>query len=302
MRFNIDFINRRRLWYIISAILIAAGLVAMAVNWPQPLNFGIDFTGGNIIEIEFAQNVKSVQVRQVLEKLDLSNATIQAAGERQYLLRVPELSEGDYNKIIAGLKENLGEAKILRSDKVGGVISKELTRKALYATGIAWVLMVIYITIRFEFFFGLAAVLALIHDVLMTSGLFAIFRWEVDSAFVAAILTIIGYSINDTIVIFDRIRENLKMRKKESLEDLVNKSINQTLTRSINTVMTVILALLALLFLGGETTRGFALAMLIGVISGTYSSICVASPLWIDFRHYARERRRAAARVKKATS
>lgn len=164
------------------------------------------------------------------------------------------------------------------------------------ALAIASVLMVIYITFRFEFLFGIAAIIALLHDVFVTVGLFSIFWWEIDSAFIAAVLTIIGYSINDTIVIFDRIRENLHKRKKgQDLEDLVNNSVLQTMTRSINTVLTVVIVLVALLIFGGGTIRNFTLAMLIGVVSGAYSSIFNASPLWVEFRNFARKKKIARA-------
>ncbi|MGB9858862.1 MAG: protein translocase subunit SecF [Moorellaceae bacterium] len=297
-----DFAGKRKIWYALSLLVIIPGIIAMFLNRPA-LNFGIDFTGGNLLQVKFERPVETSQVREVLKEFNLDKATIQAAGPNEFLVRTPVLSEEESEKLLAALKDKLGNLDIERNEKVGAVIGGELTRKGLYALALASVLMVIYIGIRFEFLFGIAAVLALLHDVLVTVGLFALFRWEVNSSFVAAVLTIIGYSINDTIVIFDRIRENLRLRKKESLEELVNKSIIQSLTRSINTVTTVIMALLALLLLGGETTKIFALAMLIGTISGTYSSIFTASPLWIDFRNLAQQRRRTArTKVKRATS
>ncbi|QGP90770.1 Protein translocase subunit SecF [Neomoorella glycerini] len=300
MNFNFDFVGRRKWWYALSLLIIIPGLIAMALHRPV-LNFGIDFTGGNIIQVQFQQPVTAGQVREVLGGLDLGNSSIQAAGNNEFLIRTTELNEEQTDQVIGALRDKLGQLDLKRNEKVGATIGRELTIKGIEAMAIAWVLMIIYITIRFEFLSGLAAILALIHDVLVTIGFFAIFRWEVDSTFVAAILTIIGYSINDTIVIFDRIRENLRLRKKETIEELVNRSINQSLTRSINTVLTVIIALLALMLLGGETTRTFALAMLIGTISGAYSSIFTASPLWIDFRNLSREHHRQAAATKAAT-
>lgn len=297
-----DFVGKRKIWYIVSLLVIIPGIIAMFLNRPA-LNFGIDFTGGNLLQVKFERQVETAQVREVLKEFNLEKATIQAAGQNEFLVRTPILTEEESDRLLAALKEKLGNLDIKRNEKVGAVIGGELTRKGLYALVLASVLMVIYIGLRFEFLFGFAAVLALLHDVLVTVGLFALFRWEVNSSFVAAILTIIGYSINDTIVIFDRIRENLRLRKKETLEELVNRSITQSLTRSINTAATVIMALLALLILGGETTKIFALAMLIGTISGTYSSIFTASPLWVDFRHLIQERKRAArTKVRRATS
>lgn len=300
MNFNFDFVGRRRWWYALSLLIIIPGIIAMALHRPV-LNFGIDFTGGNIIDVQFQQPVSAGQVREVLTGLDLGTSSIQATGNNEFLIRTPELNEEQTDRLIGALRDKIGQLDLKRNEKVGATIGRELTIKGIEAMAIAWVLMVIYITFRFEFLSGLAAILALIHDVLVTVGLFAIFRWEVDSTFVAAILTIIGYSINDTIVIFDRIRENLRLRRKETIEELVNRSINQSLTRSINTVLTVVIALLALMLLGGETTRTFALAMLIGTISGAYSSIFTASPLWIDLRNLTRERHRQAETSKAAT-
>jgi len=188
------------------------------------------------------------------------------------------------------LEKEIGKLEILRSEKVGPTIGKELRRAGILALLIAIILMVIYITFRFEFKFALAAIGALIHDILVTLSIFSIFQLEINSSFIAAILTIFGYSINDTIVIFDRIRENLKKAKKEELIPLVNKSIKETLARSINTVVTTLFVLLALYFFGGETTKIFVLAMLIGITSGAYSSIFTASPLWVEFRTFGKSK------------
>ncbi|MDK2820162.1 MAG: preprotein translocase subunit SecF [Clostridia bacterium] len=291
MRFNIDFVSKRKWWYALSLLVIIVGLIAMTIQHP-PLNFGIDFTGGNILQVKFHQEVNTEQVRGVLEDIKMGNSSIQESDNNQFIIRTVELDENQVNNVISNLRSKLGDLDVERNDKVGATIGHELTVKGIKAMLIAWVLMVIYITIRFEFLSGIAAIIALIHDILITLGFFAIFRWEIDSTFVAALLTIIGYSINDTIVIFDRIRENFKQRNKETVEETVNRSINQTLVRSLNTSLTTAAALLALMLLGGETTRIFALAMLIGVISGTYSSIFIASPLWVDFRNMARNRRR----------
>lgn len=291
----------RKIWYAISLALIIPGLIAMMLNVKQtgqPFNLGIDFTGGTLLSLKFDKPPSIEEMRRVTDELKLGSAGIQAAGDNQVLVRVRALEEKERNELLKKLEEKVGKFKLLSEDKVGPSIGKELTRNALYALGIASVLMIIYITFRFELRFGIAAILALLHDVLVVMGVFAILRLEVDSSFVAAILTIIGYSINDTIVIFDRIRENLNMPKKgESLEELVNKSILQTMTRSINTVLTVVFVLVALLILGGETLRNFVLALLIGVISGAYSSIFNASPLWLDLRSLGGGSKTARARA-----
>lgn len=276
------FIKTRKIWYIISIAVILAGIVSLMV---QGLNLGIDFTGGNIMEVRFDRAVETREVRQVVDSLELGGASIQKSGERDFLIRTRVLSQEESNNLFSALQEKLGKTTLLRTDFVGPVIGRELAYKALLALLIASALMVVYITIRFEFKQGIAAIVALLHDVLVVTGVFSIFQIEVDSAFVAAVLTIIGYSINDTIIIFDRIRENMRMQKKgETLEDLANKSIWQTLARSINTVLTVMFVLVALYLLGGPTIKNFVLALLVGVGCGAYSSIFIASTVWIDLK------------------
>ena len=186
--------------------------------------------------------------------------------------------------MVQGFRDHLGNLDVLRIDEVGAVIGKELTNKALMAIGIACVLMLIYITIRFEFKFGVGAVVALLQNVVIVVGVFSLFQWEVDSTFIAALLTILGYSINDTIVVFDRIRENLKLRRREPYDVIVDKSVLQTVNRSINTVLTVVFCLGVLLLLGGATLKYFVLAMLIGIVVGCFSSIFIASPIWYDLK------------------
>lgn len=286
-----NFVKHRKIWYIISLLVILPGLVSL---FTQGLNLGIDFTGGNLVEVRLQDDVNIQQVRGVVEGLGYgASRNVQKSGDSDYLIRTRELSEDESAKLVSTLEEELGEVTLLRNERVGPVIGRELTIKALLALAVASVLMLIYITYRFEFKQGIAAIIALLHDTLVVLGVFSILRLEVDTAFVAAILTIIGYSINDTIIIFDRIRENTKMRRKgETLEELVNTSLWQTLARSINTILTVMFVLVALYFLGGTTIKNFVLAMLIGVTSGAYSSIFNASPVWVDLK--LRERRARA--------
>jgi len=293
---NIEFARRRKIWYILSLLIIIPGLVSFAI---QGLNLGIDFKGGSIVQLQFQKPVSVTETNKVLAQFGLEKGSVvQKAGPKEVMIRTKALDEKQTKDLVNAFKTKFGQLDLKRSEKVGPVIGKELTSKALWALLVASVLMVIYITFRFEFKFGIAAIIALLHDVAVMIGVFSLLRIEVDSTFVAAVLTIIGYSINDTIVIFDRIRENLKMKKKEPVEDLVNRSINQTLARSINTVLTVIFTLVALLVFGGETTKTFALALLIGVTSGAYSSIFNASQLWIDFTNMAQKRKVAARAVK----
>ena len=298
---NLDIIGKRNIWFALSLVIIIPGIITMIYHWVTlgtPLNLGIDFTSGTLTSVEFKSDVTVGKIRDALAVANLEKSVIQLSG-RTALIRTPYLDDTKQAKMLSLLNEKVApyEKSKLRIDKVGPVIGRELINKALMALAIAFVLKLIYIAFRFEFKFGISAIIALFHDILLVLGIFSIFWWEVDSAFVAAMLTIIGYSINDTIVIFDRIRENLKKRKKgEDLEAMVNHSIMQTMARSINTVLTVIAMLVALIVFGGVNIRYFAVAMLIGVISGAYSSIFNASPLWVVFKNM--ERGKAVARAR----
>jgi len=203
------------------------------------------------------------------------------------------LEENDRKAVMASLKDSLGNYNVLREEKVGSTMGSELMMQALWATLLSWLLIVLYISYRFEFRFGIAAVLALVHDILIVLSVFSLMQKQIDSSFVAALMTIVGYSVNDTIVIFDRIRENLKLhfRKGGDIDELANTSIYQTLTRSIYTVCTVLFTTLALYYFGGDTTKDFAFALLIGFTCGAYSSIFIASPLWVTFRGWAEAKR-----------
>ena len=207
------------------------------------------------------------------------------------------INDEQVGRIVEALSQKIGQVSVIESQMVEGVIGRELLGRALMAVVIACVGIVIYVSLRFEFRFAVAAILALIHDVIIVLGAFALMGRQVNSPFIAAVLTIIGYSINDTIVIFDKIRENLRLRKKETLEELTNKSILQTMTRSLNTVITTLLAVFALFFFGGASIRDFSLALIIGLTTGTYSSIFIASPIWLEWRMWdrARQQRQAAA-------
>lgn len=275
-------IRMRRNWYILSLVVIAAGIISLAT---RGLNLGIDFTGGNLAELKFNQTVTEQAVRSSLAEIGLERTVIQKSAPDQVIIRTAVLTEEEGAALIAHLDAKFELQEVLRNEKVGPKIGAELTQKALLALLAASVLMVLYITWRFEFKQGIAAVAGLLHDALVTLGLFSILYIEVNSEFVAAILTILGYSINATIVIFDRVRENLKETKKnESLGDLVNTSLWQTMARSISTTLTVLFMLLALFFLGGATLKPFMLALIIGVTSGAYTSVCLAGSLWVDLR------------------
>jgi len=216
------------------------------------------------------------------------------------MIRTTDMEETKRKEVMAALKTSLGDYQVLREEKVGATIGGELIQNAVLALLISWLLIIAYVAYRFEWRFGVAAVLALVHDILIVLGVFALTQRTVDSSFVAALLTIVGYSINDTIVIFDRIRENLKLhfRRDGDINELTNRSIYQTLTRSLYTVFTVMFTTFALYFFGGDTTKDFAFAFLVGFASGCYSSIFIASPLWIVLRDVGNEKKHKAVTAK----
>ena len=297
MTVKFDIIGRRKIWYAISSILIIASLFFMVT---RGFNMGIDFTGGTIMDLRFEKAVNINDVRSVLNDYDLSNSTIQLSGDssssteaQNVMIRTVDLEEQDRKEVMSALSDKLGDYQVLREEKVGATMGTELIMNAIYATIISWILIIAYVSYRFELKFGIAAVLGLIHNVLIVLGAFALTQRQVDSSFIAALLTIIGYSINDTIVIFDRIRENLKLhfRKNGDIVELVNVSIFQTMTRSIYTVCTVLFATFSLYFFGGDTTKDFAFAMLIGFFCGAYTSIFIASPLWVTFKRFSDKRK-----------
>lgn len=292
---SMDFFGSRRLWFGVSAALIIAGLLSLALPG-FGLQLGIDFVGGSILEARFARaDVTTSVVRDVVDPLGFGAAIIQQSAEdpQLFLIRTKIFAEEERAQLETALRGGIGEFEVIRLEGIAGVIGAELTRKAFLAVTIAAILMLLYITARFEFRFGVAAVIALLHDVLITIGAFSLLQREVNSSFIAALLTVVGYSINDTIVVFDRIRENLKLRPhgRGDFGPLVNRSIHETLTRTINTSLTTLVAIGAVLLFGGRTTRDFALALMIGIATGTYSSVFIASPIWAMWR----ERSLAAA-------
>ena len=287
-----DIAGRAKIWFIISLLIIIPGLISMVT---RGFNFGIDFTGGTIIDLKFEQPVEISKVRDALRPFGLDGATIQLSGEssdvassNNVMIRTVDLEENQRKEVMAGIKSAVGNYDVLREEKVGATIGGELIFNAVMALVISWVLIILYIAYRFEFKFGVAAIAALIHDILIVLAVFSFTQKQIDSSFVAALLTIVGYSINDTIVIFDRIRENLKLhfRRGANVAEIVNRSVYQTLTRSFYTVFTCLFTTLALYFFGGDTTKDFAFALTIGFISGCYSSIFIAGPLWLTLRNW----------------
>ncbi len=282
---RIPFVRARRVFFVVSALLIAASVGLFAAHG---LNYGIDFRGGLLIEIKTAQPADLARMRSDLSRLDLGDVSLQTFGApTEVLIRVQRQDGGEEAQKAAtdAVRSVLAaDVEYRRVEFVGPKVSEELFWSGVNAVGLAILAMLIYIWFRFEWQFSVGAVAALTHDVLATIGVFALTQMEFNLSTVAAVLTIAGYSINDTVVVFDRVRENLRRYKSKPLPDLLNRSINETLSRTVMTSGTTLIALLALYFLGGEVIRGFSFAMIFGILIGTYSSICVAVPLLLYMR------------------
>ena len=276
---NIDFIKKRFIWYGISAIIIIIGIISFAI---QGLNQGIDFTGGNRISVQFTQEVALEDLRATVSETIDSTPTIQAAENNIFTIRTMDDGEDSNTTLIETLSNTYGEMTVLENERIGPTVGQELLNNAKWALIIAFILMLIYITIRFKLRFALAAVVPLFHDILIMTCLFSIFQIEVDTNYIAAILTILGFSINGTIIIFDRIRENTPKHQNFIGKDLINQSINQTLGRTINTVVAVMILVICLYLFGGDSTKNFALALIFGMVAGGYSSICIAGSILFD--------------------
>lgn len=275
-------IENKKKWFSISAIIVVLGLVLAMING---MNFGIDFTGGSLMEIELHEQIEVAEIREITNQYD-TNANISLLGADRTIVQIRTINDFDSQvraEIFNQFKEkyDLPESEPLRTEQFGPAIGKEIQNRAFLSMIISAIGMLIYITFRFELRFGLAAIAALLHDILVVVAVYSIFRIPVNSPFVAAMLTILGYSINDTIVLFDRIRENLKTMKKSNFAQVANDSITQTITRSINTSLTTLVTIVALYILGVEQIREFALPLIAGVLSGTYSSIFIAAPVWV---------------------
>lgn len=287
MTFN--FTKYRKIYYSVSILLVVASLAAV---FAFGLKLGIEFTGGSLIEVKFTDRPTNEQVQSQLAELKLGDVLVQPTGEKALLLRLKEVDETTHQEIL----KKLGNPEELSFESIGPVIGQELKSQTLVAVVLALLAITLYIAFAFRkvsgrvssFRYGLASLLALFHDVLIPVGLFALLgkyaNVEVDISFVAALLTVLGFSVHDTIVVFDRVRENLLKRNALSFEETVNVSLNQTLGRSINTVLTVLFTVLAVYFFGGESVKNFSLALIIGIFSGAYSSIFIASPLLVTWQ------------------
>lgn len=297
---HIDFLSKRKNFYIMSAVLISIGL---AVFFLKGITLGIDFAGGTEILVRFQNDVQIDQIRSAMDNSGITGAEIKTMGnEKDILIRTADQGEGTTvsDKIKEALNKNLSanNYEVLRIDKVGPKIGKELRISAIYATLFSLIAILIYLAFRFEFVYALGAVLGLFHDVLITLGFIAIFHvlfpslnLELNQGMVAAFLTLIGFSVNDTVIVFDRIRENMKLYKNEDILTVMNRSINTTLSRTVITSGTVFLTVFILLLFGGEVNRTFAFTFTIGVLTGTYSSIYVASAFVVDIKYFQKRKK-----------
>ncbi|WP_420462319.1 protein translocase subunit SecF [Candidatus Palauibacter sp.] len=302
---NYKFLSMRRPAYFASAAIITIGLVSMAFR--GGLRAGVEFTGGVLLEVQFSQTTDIAQIRDALNAGGMSGVQIQqlrSVGQESndFLLRVPIGDDEDQNETRDQIRASLetdftaGSFEIARGDALSAKVGGEFQRTAVIAVLLSFLLTLIYLAFRFEWRFGVAAVIATAHDMLITFGFISLLDIEMSLATVAALLTIIGYSLNDTIVVFDRVRENLRKKRKEPYETTLDRSLNETLPRTVLTSGTTLMALVSLVVIGGAVIRPFAGVLIIGVLVGTYSSIFVASPMLLEIHDRARRRAAMAAR------
>jgi protein translocase subunit secF len=286
-------IERTKLWFGISLAIILIGLVFTFVNG---MNFGIDFTGGTVLTIDIGKPFNRQEIQDIANNYG-EDAVVRVVNETQVEIQSNKLDTTKNAALFNELKTkySLEDNALLSENQIGGGIGREMTNKAFLALGVATLMMLLYIRVRFkDLKFGIAAIIALLHDVLITIGVYSIFNIPVNAPFIAAVLTIIGYSINDTIVIFDRIRENSKTMRGRGFAEIANISVTQTMSRSINTVLTTLFTIVAVYFFV-PSVRDFAFPLIVGILSGAYSSIFIASPLWVIFKNRSKKKKAMAA-------
>lgn len=305
---DIDFLGKRKKFYVISIAVIVVGMVVLFL---KGIPLGIDFQGGTEMQVRFNSPIDVSELRNAMDNAGLAGMEIKSMGsEADYLLRTPLQGEGQTvaEKIQTGIKENIKgkDFQVMRTDKVGPKIGKELRTNAIYAIVFSLLGILIYLALRFQFVYAVGAVIGLFHDVLITISAVAIFdaifpnlQIEFNQQMLAAFLTLIGFSVNDTVIIFDRIRENIKLFKNEDIEQVMNKSVNTTLSRTIITSGTVFLTVLVLFVFGGEVLRAFAFTFAVGVITGTYSSVFVSSSIVVDWKHRIIDRNKGRVNLSK---
>ncbi len=293
---SFDIVKHRVWWFTLSSVLVIASVISIFVNG---FNFGIDYTGGTILDMQFQNAVTVGQVREVIDasQMDLGNSVIQLSGvtdqdaSQDVMIRMRNLSSDESKAVATQLSDKLGGAEIKRTESVGAVIGSEVTKNAVMSLAVAFIALAAYISFRFEYKIAISALVSIFHDLIMVLGFFSFFHLEIDASFLAAILTVVGYSMNEAVVIFDRVRENTRThRRTDTYEKLAHDSISQSIHRSIYTLTTVLFACGALHFFGGESTKNFSLVMLIGFISGAYSSICVDTSLWVVWKNHTHRR------------
>jgi len=285
------FMATRKVWYVVSAVIILGSLVALGT---RGINFGVDFTGGVVLELNFPQAADLEKVRGSLEKAGYGGAAVQSFGTaRDVLVRLLPEKGADTNElgraVLAAIQADNPGVELRRTEVVGGQVGSELAEKGALAVLFTFILILIYVALRFQWKLGVGAIAAALHDPIAILGFFAVTQMTFDLPALAAILAVIGYSLNDTVVVFDRIRERFLSMRKGTSEQVIDASINETLSRTIMTSFTTMLTVLALLFFGGEILRGFSTALTVGIVVGTYSSIYVASALALDLKLSARD-------------
>ncbi|MDR1514171.1 MAG: protein translocase subunit SecF [Synergistaceae bacterium] len=279
-KINLPFMKYRMAAIVISAVLVLSSLCLLAV---KGLNYSVDFTGGVSMQIEFENPVNVAEIRNTLSEMGQGQATIQAYDEKNVLVRYQDSSDDLRRQIVSSLEKEHGELTVKQVDDVGPVVGGELRKQAFIAVTVSIIAILLYMAVRFQPRFGVVAVLSLVHDSIIMLGAYSLTGREISTSFIAAVLTVIGYSLNDSIVVLDRIRENWPQMRSKGILELVNNSINQTLSRTINTSLTTLLPVLAMFFFGGEVISNLAFAFLIGIAVGTYSSIYVASSLLAEW-------------------
>jgi len=277
--YKFNFIGKGKIFFIVSLIIIITGVVFYFV---RGFNFGIDFLGGNLMEVNFKKDVTISEVRKVMEEAGYGNSILQNTASDQFIIRTVPVEESEKNRILDELDTKIGINRPLVQDReVAPGFSKQITKNALIAVAISLAGILIYIWIRFEVRFAITAIIELLHDLLIILSVYIITYREFNITTIAVVLTILGYSVNDAIIIFDRVREELRFNKRERFFDTVNYSINKTFIRSMSTVLTTLFPVIVLLILGNPTLQDFAFGLFIGIISGTYSSIFIGSPLLV---------------------
>lgn len=280
MTAKFDFMGVRRAALALSGLLILASLAFLLI---QGLNLGIDFTGGNVIQTEFKERPEVGKVREVVASVAAQEAMIQNFGDMGIIIRTNEDTEESREQVVGALQKAFPDMTVVGFEKVGPVVGGELRRQAFIGVSIALIAILIYITVRFQFRFAVVSVIPLVHDVIIALGFFSLTQMEIGSSFIAAILTIVGYSLNNTIIILDRVRENWRDLGRDGIVSLVNHSVNQTLGRTINTTLTTLFPVIALCVWGGPVLQAFSYAMLVGVIAGTWSSMFVATGFLVEW-------------------